>query len=172
MMKVALPLASLLILMNFMVINAGTSFDAQWTRTCEGPGKSISGITSFHSNHHEDRSWSFQCRHNRKITPSCVWSGWVNSYDNELLFQCPYKGVISGVHSKHNNHHEDRLFDFLCCSTKAKWLSNCRWTGYVNTWDGSMNYVVPWNYVLVGAKSHHNNRREDRIWQYRVCELV
>ncbi|XP_028401859.1 hemagglutinin/amebocyte aggregation factor-like [Dendronephthya gigantea] len=166
MMKVAL--VSLLLLVNFMGINAGTNFDATWTRNCRSKW-SISSIASVHSNHHEDRSWSFSCRYNSKITTSCFWTGWVNSYDNEILYQCP-NGVISGVHSKHSNYHEDRIFEYRCCRTKGH-CHGCYWTSYVNTWDGYMNYHVPGNYVLVGVKSHHNNRKEDRLWRYRVCQL-
>jgi len=45
----------------------------------------------------------------------CDWSGWVNGWQDEFTYECDVNEVITGVHSKHSNHHEDRKFDFYCC---------------------------------------------------------
>ncbi|CAB4008264.1 Hypothetical predicted protein [Paramuricea clavata] len=167
MMKVVL--ATLFLLIHIICIKAGTNFDAKWTRTCS-KGYSISRVSSLHSNRHEDRSWSFRCRHNSKITSSCKWSGWVNWFDREILYQCR-NGVIAGWHSYHSNRHEDRRFQFKCCRTKKNCVRNCVWTGYVNNWDAYINYGVPRGYFLTGTKSYHHNGHEDRRWRFLICKL-
>ncbi|XP_028413491.1 hemagglutinin/amebocyte aggregation factor-like [Dendronephthya gigantea] len=163
-------LAFLLLLVHAMSIMAGTNFDGEWTIQCPA-GQSIYHVSSVHSNHHEDRSWTFTCRANSKITNNCQWSGFVNSYDHEIIYQCP-SGLISGVHSRHSNHHEDRQFNYKCCRTTSNALRHCSWTGYVNNWDAYMNYHAPWNKFLVGMNSHHNNGKEDRIWRFLVCGIA
>ncbi|CAB4032851.1 Hypothetical predicted protein, partial [Paramuricea clavata] len=131
---------------------------------------SIWHVSSVHSNYHEDRSWTFLCKRDPKITHSCRWSEWVNSFDHEILYQCR-NGVIAGVHSYHSNPHEDRRFQFECCGTKNNCARDCVWTGYVNSWDGYMNYAVPYSHFLSGVKSYHDNGKEDRRWRFLICKL-
>ena len=159
---------ALFIFANVIGINAGTSFDASWTQTCPA-GQSIDRISSQHSNHHEDRTWSFYCKSSSKISSSCHWSGYVNSFDQQILFQCA-SGVITGVQSYHSNHHEDRRFNFKCCNTKNNLPSHCSWTDFANDWDGAMDYYVKYDHFLVGAYSVHSNSREDRRWKFLVCQ--
>ncbi|XP_028409558.1 hemagglutinin/amebocyte aggregation factor-like [Dendronephthya gigantea] len=164
MMKVTLTV--LIFLANSMLINAGTNFDAAWSSDCPS-GQSIRHISSVHSNWHEDRSWTWKCKHDSIITSSCRWSGYVNSFDKDLLYQCA-TGVITGVKSYHSNWYEDRKFNFKCCKTKS-YTRACYWTGYVNSWDGYLSYTVPSYYYLVGVQSYHSNFREDRRWRFLVC---
>ncbi|XP_028409559.1 hemagglutinin/amebocyte aggregation factor-like [Dendronephthya gigantea] len=103
-----------------MFINAGTKFDAAWSSDCPS-GQSIRHISSVHSNWHEDRSWT--------------WSGYVNSFDQDLLYQCATG--VAGARSYH---------------------SNCYWTGYVNSWDGYLSYTVPSYYYPVGVQSYHTQQ--------------
>ncbi|XP_028411919.1 hemagglutinin/amebocyte aggregation factor-like [Dendronephthya gigantea] len=159
-------LAFCLLLVNAMNIMAWTRFDAPWSFQC-GRRASISHISSFHSNHHEDRSWIFHCRRNAKITNRCGWTGFVNWFDRQILFQCP-NGVITGVRSYHSNHHEDRRFRFRCCRTRRH-NRDCTWTPFQNYWDGKMNFNVARYKFLVGVQSIHDNRREDRRWKFLVC---
>ena len=158
----------LFIFVNILGINAGTNFNATWTFSCPA-GQSIYRIKSVHSNHHADRSWSFYCRYDSKISTSCSWSSYVNWFDQEILYQCG-DGVISGVHSYHSNHHEDRQFKFRCCHLKKSCLKNCLWTSYVNDWDAYMNSALSYGYFLVGANSVHHNGREDRRWRFLICK--
>ncbi|XP_028412097.1 hemagglutinin/amebocyte aggregation factor-like [Dendronephthya gigantea] len=148
----------LIFLVNVMSIHAGTDFDKTWTFTCPH-GQSINHISSVHSNRHEDRSWTFRCRYSSKIAATCYWTGWVNAYDQELIYQCP-NGVIAGVYSKHSNKREDRRFKFRCCRTKKNCQRDCSWTAHVNNWDGYMNYNIPLTKFLVGAQSLHDNGKE------------
>ena len=165
---IRVTLASLFLLVHLMSIKALTPYDDPWTEECAS-GHSIYRVRSSHSNHHEDRRWSFSCRYDRKIGSSCQWSGYVNNYDQSILYQCP-NGVIAGLHSKHHNHYEDRRFSFKCCFTQMNYQQNCRWTGNVNDWNRRMDYTVPKGYFLTGAKSFHNNRKEDRLWRFLICQ--
>ena len=64
------------------------------------------------------------------------------------------------MHSYHSDPHEDRRFKFKCCRTSKNCARSCVWTGYVNNWDGYMNYNVPYGYYLTGVNSYHDNGRE------------
>ncbi|CAB4010826.1 Hypothetical predicted protein [Paramuricea clavata] len=163
-------LASLILLAQIMSINAVlTKPDATFGKQCPA-GTGISRIISYYSSGHKDRAWAFFCRRDLKITNTCGWSGWLNWYEQELLFQCP-TGVLTGVFSTHNNNYQDRRFRFRCCRTKRVCQYDCRWTGYVNTFKGLKNYVVPYGYFITGAKSHHDNRHEDRVWRFLICRF-
>ena len=59
-------------------------------------GDFISRVRSIHSNSHEDRTWAFYCKTDSRIGRSCRYSGWSNSFDNPLIYQCPY-GVLTGA---------------------------------------------------------------------------
>lgn len=50
----------------------------------------------------------------------------------------------------------------LCCKEQANWA---------NTWDGSMNFECPRGHGIYRIRSHHDNKREDRIWQFS-CKKV
>ena len=52
-------------------------------------------MRSIHSNSLEDRTWAFYCRSDKRIGGSCYYSGWKNTFDNPLTFQCS-SGVITG----------------------------------------------------------------------------
>ena len=38
--------------------------------------------------------------------------------------------------------------------------SNCKWTNYVNNWDGQLTFVAPRTSVIVGTDSYHDNGKE------------
>lgn len=65
----------------------------------------------------------------------CCLFGYVmlydNSYDGELLFECAtHDQSVSYVHSLHDNHHEDRIFEFHCRSlgVEINEMPTCSWT--------------------------------------------
>ncbi|KAK3096501.1 hypothetical protein FSP39_000787, partial [Pinctada imbricata] len=122
----------------------------------------LSHIWSIHNNHNEDRVFDLGCRQIPIGQPDdCHETGWANGFDGPLTFQCPNAGVITGIASEHNNYNEDRRFKFQCCQSKAgTCISNCRYTGYVNSYDGEFNYNVKSGYVLRGVNSIHNNHNE------------
>ncbi|XP_076130903.1 hemagglutinin/amebocyte aggregation factor-like [Alosa pseudoharengus] len=132
--------------------------------------QSISGITSEHHNKHEDRRWDFNCRDTFTQRAHCFESGYVNNWDGPLMFECPTNYVVTGMSSVHDNHHEDRRWTFTCCTGSNFCTGNCQWSGYVNHFDGLLNWYAGVGYYLTGAKSYHENKHEDRRWQYQTCQ--
>jgi len=100
---------------------------------------------------------------------------WRNSWDGVLNFNCDKHhgvyGSISRIVSTHNNHREDRLWDYEC-RYEVKTPSSCSWTRYyVNGYDLEMRFECPKSGYVAGAHSVHNNHREDRVWKYFCCDL-
>ncbi|KAK6963285.1 strain EAF dermatopontin 3 [Biomphalaria glabrata] len=133
-------------------------------------GQVVSYVSSVHDNRREDRRWEFLCRTARQ-THSCTDSGYVNDFDGPLVYTCPGNKVMVGVHSYHNNRREDRRFGFYCCDVQGSTPRDCYTTDYVNDWDGKLTLAVPEGRAVKAAFSHHNNRREDRRWQFQICAL-
>lgn len=55
---------------------------------------------------------------------------------------------------------------------RAVRTGSCALTGYVNSWDGVMNYQCPSGQVMSGMYSVHDNGREDRQFRFYCCTLV
>jgi len=81
----------------------------------------LTSITSIHSNHYEDRKWSYKCgKFGGWHVGECNWTGWVNDYDEQFTYDCPGEKVMGGMNSIHSNYYQDRIFRFKCCKmTKA-----------------------------------------------------
>ena len=102
---------------------------------------------------------------------SCSWSGWKNKYDGELNYVCPNNGFIAGVESVHSNWYEDRIWNLKCCTNKSYRHRNCKWTGWVNGWDGNMAFWEPkkTKKLIAGWNSVHSNWYEDRRHRFLIC---
>ena len=57
---------------------------------------------------------------------------WVNDYDHEFTFTCPQHQTITRVVSHHDNHREDRVFDFQCSGKNEITSESCYWTGSIS----------------------------------------
>ncbi|KAM3926645.1 hemagglutinin/amebocyte aggregation factor-like [Leptodactylus fuscus] len=132
--------------------------------------QSISLIISVHDDKYEDRVWDFGCQNTFNNPGSCSWTAYVNDFDEEFTFTCPFGTVLSGMDSYHNNKKEDRKWRFFCCQGETTVQRNCKWSGYVNDFDGYLRWDPPPNHYLVGAQSYHDNYKEDRRWNYYSCE--
>ncbi|XP_036374335.1 hemagglutinin/amebocyte aggregation factor-like [Megalops cyprinoides] len=130
---------------------------------------SISKIVSKHDNHHEDRIWDFSCKDTFESSPQCFWSPYANYFDEYLSYSCPDNYVMSGMESYHENKHEDRRWKFYCCRDYKYCNSHCQWTPHVNNFDEEFTWYVPHMNYLVGVSSYHENKHEDRRWQYMYC---
>ncbi|KAH3716254.1 E-selectin-like [Dreissena polymorpha] len=84
---------------------------------CPNKNQFINHVISQHHNHKEDRQFDFTCSDvvsgYDDSTTTCTYSGWVNEFDQPVNFRCPDDGFIHGMRSEHNNHHEDRKWDFF-----------------------------------------------------------
>lgn len=129
-------------------------------------GQSFYQLRSVHSNKEEDRVWSHDCRDNPHIRTSCNWvvpSGqYVNNYDKVVKFICPRKGYMVAMYGdQQHKYYNDRRFNFRCCDAKAgQGQVNCRWTSFVNVFDGRMDYTAPPGYYFAGAHSIHRDYTE------------
>ncbi|XP_055892566.1 hemagglutinin/amebocyte aggregation factor-like [Biomphalaria glabrata] len=149
-----------------------TQYDQHFQFFCP-PGQTIKALDSIHDNHHEDRVWNFTCivpPHGATLS-KCEWSGYINDFDQPVDYNCPNDGIICGIESVHDNHHEDRKWSYYCCFPEGFVTHACEDTPYENTYDHVLNYRVPDDFVLRGVQSVHDNRHEDRIFKFDICRL-
>lgn len=139
------------------------------------------GWESWHSNHHEDRKHRmFACSWNaykNELSPMkrghTYESGWCNDWDKSGHCQCRPGYAMTGVHSKHDNHKEDRRWKIRCSKINGLRVTNsCRWTGVVNKMDKHLAYREhKSDLVMTGISSAHRNHEEDRYYRFKVCAI-
>ncbi|RXN35280.1 hemagglutinin amebocyte aggregation factor-like protein [Labeo rohita] len=76
----------------------------------------IAGISSYHSNPHEDRRWRFYCCQSVCTSASCHWTSYVNNFDEYFHYAVPSRNVLVGAHSYHQNAQEDRRWAYRVCA--------------------------------------------------------
>jgi len=99
----------------------------------------------------------------------------VNDYDKFLNFTCPEGEYISQIFSVHDNHHEDRRFQFACVSDKEGILIDppvCWWTEELNKLDKTLDSTCDNEGIISGFQSHHWSHEEDRRWRFYCCQPV
>uniref|UniRef100_A0A673FGV5 Hemagglutinin/amebocyte aggregation factor n=1 Tax=Sinocyclocheilus rhinocerous TaxID=307959 RepID=A0A673FGV5_9TELE len=74
----------------------------------------IAGMSSYHSNHHEDRRWRFNCCRSNCISANCHWTSYVNSFDEYFHWTVPSRNVLVGTQSYHQNREEWLVFVCVC----------------------------------------------------------
>nr|XP_022293948.1 hemagglutinin/amebocyte aggregation factor-like isoform X1 [Crassostrea virginica] len=170
---------TLLVLFSMLYWKITVQWKNDWDRPlnfqCSSRKSSIHQIVSYHDNKMEDRRFDFNCRHVPSVVGpvSCSLSGYVNDFDAPVLYSCPNGGYINGISSYHHNHYEDRRYRFRCCVPYSRHCHrNCSWTNWVNDWDSYFNYFVPSGYVIRSVHSIHDNHREDRRFQFEICQIV
>jgi len=147
-------------------------YDGALSWTTSG-NRMVTGFYSKHDNHKEDRMWKFD--HGSVSGVQCSSRRWVNdmnSYDGVLSFSCNPKEAISGFRSTHDNRREDRRWDIQCCTVSNVMLVSMGFTGYLNNWDGVLDFTCDDDEVLVGVYSVHDNGREDRRWKAKCAQLT
>ena len=79
------------------------------------------GMESEHSNHHEDRTYTFfTARSDNFVLRQC--SGWkkLNNHDHEINSQLGNDEVIAAIKSVHDNKKEDREFSVVTCKMRRE----------------------------------------------------
>jgi len=152
----------------------------------------LGGAMSIHNNHKEDRVWKFSCIRVNWVGSKSLWydynlSRWrsdlhdniwrpntefntINNWDSELnygWYDC--NRAITGIGGVHNNRREDRKFWLYSSDIIGPHSPTCQWTGWVNGWDGQMDTSLVVNQYIGAVYSVHNNRKEDRRWQFCLC---
>ncbi|EGD77163.1 hemagglutinin/amebocyte aggregation factor [Salpingoeca rosetta] len=102
-------------------------------------------------------------------TPSA--SAWLNSLDGALTFSCSAGQGISTMKSYHTNDKEDRQWDFGCSPVSTGDAGSGTWSGYVNSYDGDIDYTCGSNQYITGLSSEHSNSNEDRIWKVKCASV-
>ncbi|XP_050964382.1 hemagglutinin/amebocyte aggregation factor-like [Labeo rohita] len=91
-------------------------FDKAFTFECP-ENYAIAGMSSYHSNYHEDRRWQFYCC--KVVCASgdraCQWTTYVNTFDEYFHWNVPPHSVLVGAESYHQNYQEDRRWRYKYC---------------------------------------------------------
>ncbi|XP_074649189.1 uncharacterized protein LOC141904499 [Tubulanus polymorphus] len=127
----------------------------------------IQWFKSRHDNGREDRLFDMNCRPGY-VGTDCSWTGYLNDWDKLVNFVCPHNGIVTGFHSYHDNHREDRRWKLRCCKV-ARPGQSCYWSGWLADWDQEIDYSFPNGMAMTGMKSIHDNGREDRLFEFRMC---
>lgn len=155
------------------------NFDQPVNFTCPG-NKAFGGESSYHNSGNEDRRFQFNCcdvlnQDNTVLTRRlCFSSGTINHFDQDLFFTCPPGYLVTGTSSHHSNHHEDRVFSYSCCDyggadSTVRW-SDMNYSGWINNWDGPVNFNCGANEFICGVDSAHDNDKEDRRFAFKCCK--
>ncbi|XP_019646446.1 PREDICTED: hemagglutinin/amebocyte aggregation factor-like [Branchiostoma belcheri] len=151
---------------------AQTTWDGPFTVQCPLT-RAISRVQSAHCNVAQDRVWRFECR----FAPGLLfiqtyWSPWVNDFDGNMGYTCPFNSVVTGFMSVHSNSHQDRRWRLKCSRKPGMTVHSCVVTGYVNNWDAAMNYIVPPSYYIKGIHGVHHNTYQDRRYRFTLCKVT
>ncbi|MGI4458271.1 hypothetical protein ACR2WA_25400, partial [Klebsiella pneumoniae] len=80
----------------------------------------------------------------------------------------PGNQVIRRISSVHCDRTEDRVWKFVCGSVPGlSGFDEEFWSGWINDYGGVMNFQCPFNALVTGFMSEHDNRQEDRRWNVR-----
>ena len=140
-------------------------------------GESLSQLKSTHDNHKEDRKWNLGCQKIDGYISANTYNfakyKLSNSWDNPQHWDGQSAGnYLIGMKSYHNNRKEDRLYTMIYAAKPANWkFLQCSGWKAINNWDGRMDTTMRQNEVVVGMKSTHSNRKEDRVFQIKTCLL-
>ncbi|CAH1257321.1 Hypp1818 [Branchiostoma lanceolatum] len=97
--------------------------------------------------------------------PADVLPGAQTTWDGTFTFLCPDFQVIRRIRSAYCDAAKDRVWRFDCESIPGvSVFHELFWSGWINDYDRVMNYQCPFNAIITGFKSEHNNGREDRRW--------
>ncbi|KAL5006789.1 hypothetical protein ScPMuIL_015595 [Solemya velum] len=82
----------------------------------------------------------------------------LNDYGGVLNFKCPSSRYVSRIESVHSNSEEDRKWNFECRSfPKGFRPERCSWSGYVDEFNETLDFVCRDNGYLAGARNYHGN---------------
>merc|ERR1712036_36009 len=95
-----------------------------------------------------------------------AWHGWINNWDGNMGWHTGGATFVSGLHSTHSNHREDRRWRVLCSTFHGVNIAKSGWPGWQTNWDATWSLSCG-HRPMVGMSSYHHNGREDRRWRIR-----
>ncbi|XP_050954257.1 hemagglutinin/amebocyte aggregation factor [Labeo rohita] len=100
-------------------------FDEMFSFECP-PHHVITGMSSHHNDNYEDRRWQFYCCRSKCISgvsghcnSDCLWTTYVNSFDEYFHWTVPPHSVLVGAESYHDDSTEDRRWKYKYCAQKS-----------------------------------------------------
>jgi len=147
------------------------------------PGERISKFRSRHNSRKEDRIWELKCE---DIIPKAISAtvNWQQGTSGENWWDDTFHwvGIFSnsymvGMSSYHDNGREDRRYKVFWARSDNWVLTNCGNHIYgdwhkLNTYDRDVNLHLGPKQVIVELLSYHNNRKEDREFYVKICDLT
>jgi len=132
---------------------------------------------------HAERAWSNHT--SKKKTGACpngVWlthqeqgasEAWSNNWDGNFHQECGANEALVAFRSKHDNRKEDRRWKIICKPIigEGASLSSCSWDATWSAWDGTWTRPGATDRIITGMTSEHNNRKEDRKFKFRSCQV-
>eukprot|EP01084_Bolivina_argentea_P062101 113555_1 len=139
----------------------------------------INGQYSVHDNNREDRRFKWKwCKPSgiSKVYTSEVQLD-TTAYDEEFVRSCSCindgHAALIYAHYTHSDSTEDRIWTFKCGIIHSSYkIVNCGYSGYLNNYDGVLNYNCPQNGVVRSIWSKHSNSKEDRLWSFECCQIA
>lgn len=92
-----------------------------------------------------------------------------NNFDAIQNFSCAPGYSIRSVSGSHDDRTKDRIYCYTC-QYNFRSAAHCYQTGFVNNWDVPVVTLCESNYYIAGVYSYHDDRREDRRFNYKCCE--
>ena len=135
-------------------------YDGKLYFQCPEDNSHIVEIHSTHHDGHEDRRWKYVCAKGM-ASNNCPWTDYVNSYDNDMNFECPSNRILAGAESIHDDNYEDRRWMFKCCDVDAGYQQKSCSLMTMNEFDKEMSFRTGGTELaIIGLKSKHNNDYE------------
>ncbi|CAM9489293.1 unnamed protein product [Lampetra fluviatilis] len=95
--------------------NYVNNFDEAFSFTCPFHS-ALNGMESYHDNGKEDRRWKYNCCAQSNVCFSeCLWTDYVNNWDEQFSWTVPDSYFLAGVSSYHDNGKEDRRWKYHFC---------------------------------------------------------
>lgn len=95
---------------------------------------------------------------------------WDNDYQKDLKVQCSDRQALYQVKSEFSKDKNDRRWQWNCRATTDVSHKDCKWSSYINDWDGPMMQQCGANRFLAGMESYFSGSKRDRRWKMRCCE--
>eukprot|EP00440_Ansanella_granifera_P047729 gb/GFBE01051699.1/.p1 GENE.gb/GFBE01051699.1/~~gb/GFBE01051699.1/.p1 ORF type:complete len:407 (+),score=33.00 gb/GFBE01051699.1/:1-1221(+) len=99
----------------------------------------------------------------------------VNAYDKEFTKECVEGEAIVALSSEYGPHYKDRRWKIHCGEIKG---AGATLGAPCSGWTPKTAYDAKWQQVgggdvriLTGMKSKHDNKKEDREWEFKFCTL-
>lgn len=107
------------------------------------------------------------------------WTGFLNAWSDPVSYSCPVGEVMVGIYSEHNNLPQDRRWKARCLGIArvelkdtGAWNQEDGVNAYINKGQDELDFTCPQQHVMVGMKSKHTKRIQDREFNFRCAQVA